>query len=70
MKMRFMEMPEDRMASISLLLDKSPMTMLEAVRELKGKVYSKNWGMERRMSWNTAKKSTSFISILWAMSRI
>jgi hypothetical protein len=38
MKIRFMEMPEDRMASISLLLDRSPMTMLEAVNELKGKV--------------------------------
>lgn len=56
MKMRFIDIPDDRIASISLLLDRSPMTMLDAVRELKGKVYSKNWGMERRIRRNTAKK--------------
>jgi len=38
MKIRRIEMPDARIASISLLLERSPMTMLDAVRELKGKV--------------------------------
>jgi hypothetical protein len=44
------DIPLLRIASISLLSDRSPITMLDAVRLENGKVYNRNWGIESNTS--------------------